>query len=206
MIRNILFDMGGVLMRFIPERYIADLGVSPEDGTLLMREVFRSPEWGALDWGSLTEEEAYVRFCARLPERLHEAAAELLFRWDRPIIPVEGMEQFVRDLKLSGYRLFLLSNASVRQHEYWPRIPGCRYFEDTLVSADEHLVKPQPEIYLRACEKFGILPEESLFIDDVHLNIEGARQAGIRGIVFHEDIPELKQKLQEAGVKICCES
>lgn len=201
-IRNILFDMGQVLIRFDRAYFIRKLGAEGGDAAILEREVFLSREWAMMDWGTLTDDEAAERICQRLPERLHDAARKLVSMWDRPILPVEGMEDLVRELKAAGYRLFLLSNASVRQHDYWPRIPGSDCFEDTLISADEKMVKPQLEIYLRACEKFGIRPEESLFIDDAPINIEGAAHVGMAGIVFHGDVKELRTGLSEYGIRI----
>lgn len=200
MIRNILFDMGGVLISFDRERFIARFDVDQEDSELLMREVFLSLEWAQMDRGSISEEEAVSSICERLPERLHETAQKLVSMWDRPIFETDGMADLICSLRGNGYRIFLLSNASRRQHDYWPRIPGSEYFEDTLISADVGLVKPQPEIYDLAVKKFGILPEESVFIDDLPQNAEGAYCAGMHPIVFHQDVAELRRKLSELGV------
>jgi len=200
MIRNILFDMGDVLIHFDRDVLLNRYDLPPADRELLLREVLLSVEWSMLDRGSLHDAEMLAIVNRRLPERLHRAARGLVSEWDQPLVPVEGMEELARELHEAGYRLFLLSNASSRQHEYWPRIPGAAYFEDTLISADVHLVKPQPEIYRAALDKFGILAEESVFIDDNSLNIEGACNAGIHGIVFHLDAEELRRKLAEIGV------
>ncbi len=77
----------------------------------------------------------------------------------RPILEVDGMYELVKELKDRGYKVYLLSNASVRQHEYWPRIPAAELFDGKLISSDVHLVKPQPEntasfaIRFRCCRK-----------------------------------------------------
>ncbi|MBR2528397.1 MAG: HAD family phosphatase [Blautia sp.] len=202
MIRNIIFDMGGVLIRFDRAFFIQRLGIGPEDEALLMREVFRSLEWARMDRGSLTDAEAAVSICARVPEHLHDAVRRLVSMWDRPILPIEGMEELIRELKEKGYHIFLLSNASFRQHDYWPRIPASRYFEDTLVSADVGLVKPQPEIYRLAFEKFRIKPEESVFIDDAPANIEGAYYVGMPGIIFNDDVAAVRKQLAALGVDV----
>ena len=200
MIRNILFDMGDVLIHFDRNVLLNRYDLSPEDRECLMREVFLSVEWSMLDRGSLQDAEMLQIVYKRLPERLHRIARGLVSEWDQPILPMEGMEELTHELYAAGYRLFLLSNASSRQHEYWPRIPGSAFFTDTLISADVHLVKPQPEIYHTAIEKFGILPEESVFIDDNTLNAEGACNAGIHGIVFHQDAGELRRRLADIGI------
>lgn len=202
MIRNIVFDMGQVLNRFDPEMFLDRAGIFGEDRDLLRREVFQSLEWSRLDRGSLTDDEAIALMCARLPQRLHAQAAQFVTAWDRPIVPMEGMAALVRELKAKGYGIYLLSNASRRQHSYWPRIPGSECFDGTLISADVGLVKPQPEIYRRLCETFSLIPGECVFIDDATSNAEGAFFSGLRAIVFHGDVEELRAKLRELDVAI----
>ena len=153
-------------------------------------------------WPQMTEEEAAASMCSRLPERLHEQAHLLVDRWDRPILPVPGMAELVRELKEAGYGVYLLSNASYRQHEYWPRVPGSEYFDGTLISADVKLIKPCAEIYELLYSTFDLTPSECLFIDDSAPNIEGAERTGMPGIVFHGDADELRGEMKAFGVKV----
>ena len=148
MIRNVVFDMGGVLMRFEPEVFLDRFGVTdPQDRILLTREVYRSVEWVMTDRGTLTPEEAAKTICERLPQRLWETADKLITQWDDPILPVPHMEQLLQELKQKGYGIYLLSNAGTNHARYWPRVPGKDCFDGLLVSADVHYLKPQPEIY-----------------------------------------------------------
>ena len=202
MIKNILFDMGNVLIRFDRNYFMDKLGIAPEDKTLLMREVFLSVEWVQMDRGTLVEEQAYQQISARLPQRLHDAAYKLISMWDRPILEIDGMYDLVAELKDLGYGIYLLSNASVRQHEYWPRIPASRFFDGKLISSDVHVIKPQPEIYQLCLEKFGLKAGECFFIDDVPANIEGAMYCGIPGAVFHGDVKLLRGQLRAAGIPV----
>ena len=202
MIKNILFDMGQVLIRFDQKFFIQRLGIEDADMELLLREVYRSVEWVQMDRGSLREEEAFERIRARLPERLHDAAWKLVIMWDRPILEIDGMYELVEELKELGYGVYLLSNASVRQHEYWPRIPASKFFDGKLISADVHVIKPQPEIYRLCLEKFNLKAEECFFIDDAPANIEGALQCGIPGAVFHGDAALLRSQLRAAGIPV----
>ena len=203
MIKNIVFDMGMVLIRFDRQVFLDHAGVTdPDDRELLLREVFLSLEWSRMDRGSLTDAEAAEIICRRVPERLHDAVWKLVTFWDRPILEVDGMCELVAELKANGYGIYLLSNASLRQHEYWPRIPASRYFDGTLVSADVKLVKPQPEIYLLLCQKFRLRPEECFFIDDATLNVEAAFRCGMQSAVFHGDAAEIRRKLADAGVRV----
>ena len=114
MIRNIVFDMGNVLIRWCPEVFIDRLGIPEEDRPALLQEVFTSVDWIQLDRGIVTWQEAAARMCRRLPERLHRAVRELTGNWWRgPLIPIEGTAELIRELKVLGYGIYLLSNASV---------------------------------------------------------------------------------------------
>lgn len=202
MIRNILFDMGNVLIYFDRNLFMDRLGVAEADKKLLMREVFLSVEWVRMDRGSMVEADAVSSCCERLPKRLHEAAEKLIAMWDRPILPIPGMYELIEELKAKGYGIYLLSNASIRQHEYWPRIEASRFFDGTLISADEGVIKPQPEIYHLILERFNLKAEECFFIDDVPANIEGGLCCGISGAVFYNDVEYLRRNLREAGVDV----
>lgn len=202
MIRNIVFDMGQVLIRFDRDFFIRRLGIEGDDAKLLLREVFLSLEWAQMDWGSVTDEEAAASICRRLPERLHDAAGKLVTMWDRPILPVEGIYELVGELKGAGYGIYLLSNASVRQHDYWPGIPCAKFFDGTLISCDVGSIKPERAIYEAFLEKFGLRAEECFFVDDLPANVEGGRRCGMQGAVFHGDTAELREKMRQAGIRV----
>ena len=202
MIENIVFDMGNVLVLFDPELFMDRLSVAEADRPLLRREVFRSLEWAQMDRGSLTDEEAVPLMCGRLPARLHETARQLVLNWDQPILEIEGSFELVRELKELGYGLYLLSNASVRQHEYWERVRAKQYFDGTLISADVGILKPQPEMYSLFFETFSLRPESCFFIDDNNYNIEGSLNSGMPGAIFYGDMGRIRALLRAAGVPV----
>ena len=202
MIRNILFDMGNVLIHFDRRIFLDRLDISEADKQLLLREVFLSVEWVQMDRGTLREETAEPLMCQRLPEYLHGAVHSLVSLWDEPILPIAGMAELVEELKHNGYGIYLLSNASLRQHSYWHKIPGWQFFDGTVISADEKVMKPHPDYYRIALERFGLKPEECFFIDDAPANIEGALYCGIPGTVFHQDASLLRDQLRTAGVNV----
>ena len=100
MIKNILFDMGNVLIRFEPKRYVKNAGLSESDQQLLLRELYGSIDWVRLDRGTLTEAEVIDRCVSRVGEHLRGAVEKLVGHWDRPELPVEGMKA------LTDYCLF----------------------------------------------------------------------------------------------------
>ena len=202
MIRNIIFDMGNVVIRFDRENFMDRLGVSVDDRELLMREVFLSPEWVMMDRGTLTDEQASEALCPRLPERLRDTASKLIHFWDRPILEVEGIYPLIEELKGLGYGVYLLSNASCRQPDYWQRVPASKFFDGTLISSSVKLVKPMPEIYEKLFETFSLQREECFFIDDNPINVEASLFVGMPAVVFFNDIRRLRGQLRAAGVPV----
>ncbi len=201
MIRNIVFDMGNVLVRFEPELFLTREGIiKPEEREIILRELFRSVEWAQMDLGVLREETAEPIVLARIPAYLHGAVRNLLYHWSRPEDVLDSMEELVSRLKAAGYGIWLLSNASLAHHQYWPRYGVSRFFDGVMVSADLKLIKPMNEIYHCFTEQFSLRPEECLFIDDMPVNVAGAVKNGWKGIVYHGDPEELKAKLAENGV------
>ena len=196
MIRNIVFDMGNVMIRFDPSFFMDREGITdPDDRKLIMNELFLSLEWAQMDAGVLTEETAEPSILSRFPDRLKEHVRNLLYNWSRPQDTIPGMEKLVQSLKDNGYSVWLLSNASKAQHVYWPKVPVSRLFDGKLISCDVGYVKPMKEIYRIFTETFHLLPEECLFIDDAPANVAGAVASGWHGIVFHGSCAELEQKL-----------
>ena len=195
--RNIIFDLFGVLVRFDTEGYYALHGISCEDQHILQREVYRSLEFAMGDRGTITDEEAVAAICARVPDRLHEAVHDFIYRQNHALVPIPGMEGLLQGLKRDGRRLFLLSNTSKAFHQFRSKIPGIELFDDTMISADVGLVKPDPAIFRLACEQFGIVPSESAFIDDTPINAEAAQYVGMKAYVFNGDVEELEHWLTE---------
>ena len=179
MIKNIVFDMGNVVIRFDRDLFIDRFGVSAEEHRLLLQEIFLSPEWVMMDRGTLTDEQAADILCQRVLEHLREIARKLISLWDRPILEVEGIYPLIEELKGLGYGIYLLSNASCRQPDYWQRVPAAKFFDGTFISYTVKLLKPMPEIYERFFEKFSLKREECFFIDDNPANVEASLYVGM---------------------------
>lgn len=202
MIRNIVFDMGNVLLHWDPERFLEREAIPEADRPLLMEEVFGSVEWVQLDRGCISFEEGLSAMCRRLPEGLHGPARRLTLRWwERHLLPMEGMGELVRELDGLGYGIYLLSNAKADLPQYFDRVPGSECFDGLVVSADWKLLKPQPEIYRVLFREFGLKAEECFFTDDLNINIEAAVLEGMAGAVFR-GADRLRGDLIAAGVPV----
>lgn len=203
MIKNIVFDMGKVLIDFNPAVYVQRLGYTGQDAEILETEIFRTAEWCATGRGTLLPADAAEIFKSRVPEHLKEAVEPLVCHWfEGELMPIKGMAQLVGELKAGGYGIYLLSNASRDIYKYFNRIPGSACFNGMLVSADWLLAKPQHEIYEKLYSRFDLKPEECLFIDDLPANVEAAQTTGMKGIVFRSDMARLRREMKAAGVEV----
>ena len=194
MIRNIVFDMGNVLVRYNTDFYLR--GYSEDEKTLLNRQIYLSVDWLRLDRGELTEAELISKIKKSLPDALC-GDAQRLVKWYEQSEPIDGMEKLVRDLHEYGYKIYLLSNTSLEFHRFREKIPALKYFDGEFISADCGLLKPDERIYRMFCEHFSLTPNECVFIDDSPANIESAARVGLNGIVFYSDVALLREQLIE---------
>lgn len=197
MIRNVVFDMGNVLLDFAPERYLRNFVEEEGDWALLRRELFGSVEWVMTDHGALDDEGLCAAVCGRVPERLHGTVRRILAHWyeDMPAYP--GVEALIGRLLAQGYRLYVLSNVSPHYDVMRRGIPHIGEFAGEFISCKAHLLKPEPAIFAAFCEKFGLKPEECLFIDDQKINVYGAMRVGMQGLVYYGRPEDVERRLEE---------
>lgn len=193
MIKNVIFDMGNVLLSYNPDICLKRFVAHEEDRKTIKRELFEGPEWEAGDLGELTDEERFEKVSRRVPARLHEALKKCALEWTVCLKPVPGAREFLSYVKEKGYRIYVLSNASSSFYDYFPGFLPFDYFDGVVVSCALHLVKPDIRIYRYLLDTYGLKAEECFFIDDMAANVEGAQKAGMGGAVFHGDFEEIKE-------------
>jgi putative hydrolase of the HAD superfamily len=192
MIKNLVFDFGNVLIRYEPEYIVSQYVTDPEDRRLITDVLFDRLYWDPLDDGSITDEEVVRYSCARLPERLHSVAGEIYYNWGKHLPEMPGMWDLVRRVKQEyGVRVYLLSNIGSLFARFEHLYPIFDEMEDRIFSALVGHVKPNKDMFEYLCTRTGILPEETLFIDDAKRNIDGAEAFGIKGYLFDGDVHKL---------------
>lgn len=197
----VVFDIGGVLMNFGTRALTAACTGTGEDAALLHREVFEHIDWIAMDRGG-SEAAALERMKERLPRRLHASVDQLIACWDEYLIPIPEMNGLARELDGMGIPLYLLSNTPDRFYRFRERIPAWPLMRGALVSFEEHLLKPDLEIYRRLFSRFGLSPGDCFFIDDSQANIEAARWCGMKGCLYRGDAGEVRGALRRAGIPV----
>lgn len=162
--------------------------------------IFWHPEWMELLDGGVMDEQAYIpRAQSRFEDpEMKRLVAEILNDWYLDALyPKSGMEAVQKDLLDRGFRLYVLSNAGYSFHKFSYKIKHIDRFSGIMVSAEERMMKPDPAIYRRLCDRFLLEASECLFIDDLPRNIEGAQKAGMNGYCFQDgDVARLRSFLE----------
>lgn len=195
-IRNVVFDMGGVLMRFDGPYFSSLYTDTPEDAALLNAALFGSTMWSLLDSGTISHETMSRYARAHLPARLHPNLAECVAHWPERSDPIEPVNDLAIRLKGEGYGIYLLSNANTRIMEQLGHAPVLPFLDGYVVSAQERLMKPDPAIFRLLCDRFELDPSECLFVDDNADNCEGARVAGMHAFHFTGDVAALEANVR----------
>ena len=192
MVRNVVFDMGNVLLTYDPSVPLNAFCETKEEKETIRRELFLGPEWIEGDLGNLTSDGKYERVKQRVPKHMHPALKKCVYGWDICLEPVAGAYAFCEYLKGKGYRIFVLSNAGSDFYDYFPRFAPLAYFDGIVVSADLHRIKPDFKIFRHLLETYRLDAKECLFLDDMEENVKAARQVGMAGEVFSGDFERIR--------------
>jgi len=195
-----VFDIGGVLLEWDPALVYRDLIPDPADLQRFLTEVC-SPEWNAaLDAGRPFDDA-----CAGLAAR-HPDHAELIHAWKRQdemiAGEIAGTAALVARLDDAGTPLYLLTNmpADVFAARR-ARHPVLQRFDGAVVSGEEGVLKPSPEIFAILRDRYRLDPATTLFVDDLEANVAGARAAGFLAHRF-VDPPTLAAALRDYGLAV----
>ncbi len=184
MIKNIIFDIGNVLVSFDPYRYVTEYGYDKETTDNVFNIVFRDKRWAELDRGTLANED-YMKSLVEANPQYEKEIIETFDNWYNMLeIKTESVE-FFKELKEKGYKIYLLSNFAEKEYERLEReYDFFRMADGKIISYAVKKIKPEREIYELLLEKYNLKAEECVFLDDLESNINGAENVGIHGIIF----------------------
>ena len=195
MIKNVIFDIGKVLIGFDWDAYIKSL-FDEETAEKVSCAMFKSRHWPELDRAVLTEEEILNLFYSTSPD-VRAEIDEAFDRIGECVAKRNWPQGLIKSLKDRGYRVYFLSNMS---EHVMSSNPGAFDFTDLMdggiYSCHVHLIKPNTEIYKALLEKYSLKPSECIFIDDHEENVEVAVNLGMKGIIFNSH-EQMKEDLQQ---------
>lgn len=179
MIKNLIFDVGNVLIEYRWNQMLLDYGLTKEEAAIAGPLFFEHETWKELDLGNMSVEEVIRLYEERLPQYAG------LIRWflthlELMPIPRPDVWEKVHALKEKGYRIYLLSNYN--EDFFRVHTQGAAFLDDIdgkVVSYEIHKIKPYPEIYQYLLEKYNLKAEECVFFDDRAENTQTAKEMGI---------------------------
>lgn len=178
--KNIVFDLGRVV-------FAQDPAKCSDEFKRFFSYVIESPMpkfWVDYDMGESSFDKMISDLAAYRDVDEEYARRQVLLSIEKQetILPTEAL---IHDLKDAGYSLYVLSNMSREYIDFLRRTDVYGYFDGDVISCEEHVVKPMPEIYDILLDRFSLDPAETLFIDDRKENTVAAAAKGIA--TFHFD-------------------
>lgn len=198
--KNIVFDMGNVLLDYSPHLIVSNFTQDIQTIQLLTTEIFYKQEWLDLDQGTITEDEAIKTIISRIDVKYKEIVVKIIDEWYFYLTEREEMIPLLSQLKLNGYKLYLFSNASLRFNQYVNRFKCLQYFEKKIISAELKQSKPSHEFYHQAFKLCQIDPIESFFIDDSAINIIEANKLNMDGYIYNGTFSLLVDYLKKVNI------
>lgn len=197
MIKNIVFDLGNVLVSFRPSEYFARENYPENILAKVLSDIFESKEWIMLDKGEISVTEA-VDAIASVSSLKKAEIAHIFNLRTNLMFPLDENVKLLAGLKKQGFGLYYLSNFpkdvfdEIKSGYYF-----FKYFDGGIISSEVHVTKPHPRIYELLLEKYSLNAAECLFIDDLEPNIKAAELLGMKGLVTYGS-DEISGALREA--------
>lgn len=202
MIKNIIFDLGNVLLSWKPDEYLIKSGYEHSLVSRIMTDVFKSSVWFKLDNGEISTSDA-IKLISSESTLKKEFISSLFELRTKIIFPLSENIKMLPELKKRGFKLYFLSNFPLdffeevkREYEFFS------YFDGGIISAEVKHSKPDLRIYRILLEKYDLDPDECFYIDDMDINVKAAESAGIKSYCNYGSPSfsgEIEEILKSAG-------
>ena len=200
-LRNVIFDVGNVLVRWSPAEIIHLTFTHPFQTNVWIQKIFKHETWQLLNLGLVTEAEAQTRY-QTLYGLTPSQTARLFYYIKATQIPIYQSQDLLEHAQQAGLRVFGLTDNIKeivthlrQQYDFW------QWFEAVVVSAEVGMMKPHPEIFQYLLQHHQLHADETVFIDDHLPNIAAASSLGMHTIHF-VDAEDTARQLQLLGLKI----
>lgn len=206
MIKNIIFDLGNIIVQNPTLNTVKEFFTEEKDASVFYRYIFKSEFWEMMDLGKITNFEIAnaIKEQKLVNVKNYDEIKNFMLNWfSKCIINTDTMELGKR-LKKSGYSIYILSNMAKETFEYFSsEYEFFNMIDGVVVSAYEGIKKPNPQIFEILLERYSLVAEECLLIDDDDTNktLEVANKIGIKGRrVNANDFNDIKRLLIENNI------
>ena len=200
MITTIIFDIGNVLADFTWKEHYESFGYDDEMVKRITKATVKNPAWNEIDRGAMKLEDILQAFVDSDPE-IEQDIRKVLDNVKTIVRRNDYAIPWIQDLKSKGYRLLYLSNFSEKaETDCAYALDFIPYLDGGILSYQEKVVKPMPEIYERLIGRYKLVPEECVFLDDMMPNLVAAEKFGIHTIHFQNQARAIEE-LRKLGVE-----
>ena len=197
MIKNIIFDIGGVLLDYNPKTYLDKLNIEDGKRKELNDIIFHNQKWKDCLNGSITNSEL-IEYLVKENLKYKNEIEQILIKDNLKYMlpPKQEMIEYYKSLKQKEYKIYLCSNITKDTYDYIKdNFEIIQIADGGVFSCFENISKPNVEIYYKLIEKYNLNMEESILIDDTKRNIISSNDIGLKGILFN-NIEDIKEVLQ----------
>ena len=184
MIKNIIFDIGNVILNFNLLNVLASFTKNKDEQKFILNNIINSPEWlghGLIDTGYITKEAAIEIVKDRTNHTNDKLISDFWNTYNDYASVNENVIELIKKLKVNNYRIYLLSNINPYTHDFVKTSGLFDIVDGYVLSYLEHKIKPYESIYNVLINRYNLIPEECLFVDDKEDNIITANKLGIFG-------------------------
>ena len=201
MIRNIIFDLGNVLLNYKPRDFLLKFTQDQQLIDYFVKVVNGSETWLDLDRGTISTSEARDHFISIYPE-MKELILSYFEHWVEGLTPIQENINILMKLHEKGYKTYILSNymkepfeITKSKHDFFDLVDGM------VISYQGRAIKPEKKIYQTLLSRYNLIPEECVFIDDHQNILDVAQTFGIKTILYHSKV-DLREELRKLSVSI----
>jgi len=199
-ISNVVFDVGNVLVRWSPVEIVKLTFGNVESPEQLANSIFQNDIWLDLNKGLLTETAAKLKY--QNEHDFSEMDCERLFYYVKHSqLLLFGSVDLLKRVKVAGYGVYALTDnvaeivTFLREtYQFW------ELFDGAIVSSNVGMLKPDPEIFNSLLTQYKLIASETLFLDDMPYNVQGAKSAGLSAVQF-ENSAQCEQDLKALGLE-----
>lgn len=195
MLKNIVFDLGNVLVKFDSNELISHFFKVKQKE---VKSFYFDSLWNEYDQGLYSVDEMIEKGVKQFPE-LESDIKNLMHHWTQFVIPLKKNIEFIKTLKKEGYRVYILSNIPEDDTKY---LNGLGVFEDCdggVFSYEVKKIKPDLDIFRIFLKKYELNANECLFLDDRKENVDAAKSLGFNAI----EVSDSSKVIELVKEKIC---
>ena len=182
MIKNIVFDLGNVIFSFDPKTFFSKYLNNEILSNELCNLILNHKTWKEYDLGLVSLEDVKKTYVSIKPEYKNEIN-EVLDKWTDILTPIDLMANKMKSLKSRGYKIYILSNLSFDAYHYiWKHYDFIHLNDGRVLSCEEHINKPDRRIYEILIERYNLIPDETIYLDDLINNVEMGNEVGLNSI------------------------